>query len=76
MRSLNRASRPFGSTPPQTRNPNMGIHMTIKIRSQTMDLITWSKPNWTFTVQSPDMVAEAFVRAYHPGIAAAPISKT
>jgi hypothetical protein len=75
---LSRSQRsPFGSTPPQTRNPNMGIHMTIKIGAGTMDIITWSKPNWTFTVQSPNTVAEAFVRAYHPGIAtASPTAKT
>jgi hypothetical protein len=41
--------------------------MTFKVGAKTIDMITWSKPNWTFTAQSPDSVAEAFVRAYHPG---------
>jgi hypothetical protein len=55
----------------------MGVHMTVKIGSGTMDMITWSKPNWSFTVQSPDLAAEAFVKAYHPGKpAVAPTAKT
>jgi hypothetical protein len=58
---------PFGSAPPQPRGPNTGIHVTFKMGAQTIDMITWAKPNWTFTVQSPDSVAEEFVRAYHPG---------
>jgi hypothetical protein len=55
---------PFGRTPPH--GANMGIHMTMKIRGTTMDIVSWSKPNWTFTVESQDMIAEQFARAYQP----------
>jgi hypothetical protein len=58
---------PFGKAlQRQNNNPGMGIHMTIKKGPQPMDMVVWSKPNWTFTVQSPDMIAEQFARAYQP----------
>ena len=67
---------PFGAPPP-SRSPNMGVRMSIKMGAVTMEVVTWSKPNWTFTVESPEMAADAFVKAYHPGKpTAAPITKT
>lgn len=57
---------PFGN-PPQARGFNKGVHVTMKMGSEQVDMITWSKPNWSFTVQSPDLAALAFVKAYHPG---------
>src|SRR5262249_10025811 len=48
---------PFGRTPPP-RNSNMGVHMSMKMGSTTVDVVSWTKPNWTFTVESQDMVSE------------------
>ena len=56
---------PFGRTP-QPRGFNMGVHMSMKIGGKTVDVVSWAKPNWTFTVESEDRVAEQFARAYQP----------
>jgi hypothetical protein len=59
-------SFPFGRSSPSA-NKNMGIHMSMKVRGVAVDVVSWAKPNWTFTVTSQSMVAEKFARAYQPG---------
>ncbi len=65
-----RAQRsPFGDAMRrQSHNPNtnVGFHITLKAGPQPMDMAFWSKPNWTVMIQSPDMVAGPFARAYQP----------
>lgn len=56
---------PLGGRLPQSRNPNVGIHISLKARS--LDMVMWTKSNWTFMVLSHTMSAEAFARAYQPG---------
>jgi hypothetical protein len=60
---------PFGDAmrrQDRSTNPNMGFHMQMKLGQQSRDMVFWSKPNWTFMVQSPDMVAMPFAQAYRP----------
>lgn len=57
---------PFGRPSPP-RNSNMGIHMSMKMGGTTVDVVSWAKPNWTFTVESQDMISEQFARTYQPG---------
>lgn len=60
---------PFGGTLPQRQqSPNVGVHMTMKVGPRPVDMVVWSKPNWTFTIQSPDMVAMQFANAYQPAV--------
>ena len=66
-RSGGSPSSPFGSAP-QPRGFNSGVHMSMKIGGKTVDVVSWSKPNWTFTVESQDMVAEQFAKDYQPVI--------
>jgi hypothetical protein len=66
-------STPFGEAMQrQNQQPGFGIHMTIKKGAHPIDMVTWSKTNWTFVVESPDLAAEAFARAYQPGKPASP----
>jgi hypothetical protein len=68
-RSARERNSPFGTAMRrQNRNPGMGIRVTIKKGPHPMDMVTWSKSNWTFVVQSPDMAAEEFTRAYQPAM--------
>jgi hypothetical protein len=68
QQARNRRS-PFGDAMQQQRrsqNPDLGFHMSMKIGPKPMDMVFWSKPNWTFMVQSPHMAAMPFAKAYRP----------
>jgi hypothetical protein len=65
--SAQRQSSPFGDAMRrQKQNPGGGIHMSMRFGSKPLDMVVWSKPNWTVTIQSPDMAAKPFALAYHP----------
>jgi hypothetical protein len=60
---------PFGDAMQRrnrSQNPNLGFHMSMKMGPQPVDMVFWSKRNWTVMIQSPDMVAGPFARAYQP----------
>jgi hypothetical protein len=72
-RAARNQATPFGrAMQRQNQQPGVGVHMTIKSGARPLDMVTWSKTNWTFVVQSPDMAAEAFARAYQPRAATSP----
>jgi hypothetical protein len=57
---------PFAALQRQSQRPNTAVHMRMKIRDQTTDMVFWEKPNWTFMVQSPAPAALPFAQAYQP----------
>jgi hypothetical protein len=59
---------PFGGALRQQQNPNSAVYMSIKAGPQPMDMVVWSKPNWTYMIQSPGMVAKQFATAYQPAV--------
>jgi hypothetical protein len=69
-RAMEQARRsPFGGAMPQQnppQNSNKGVRMSMKMGGQQVEIVTWSKPNWTFSIQSPDMAAMQFAKAYQP----------
>jgi hypothetical protein len=68
MRQSGRSPAGGGAGQNQPPNVNTGFRMSMKIADQQMELVIWAKPNWTYTVQSPDMVAVKFADAYRPAV--------
>jgi len=67
-----RAERsPFGDAMKQQNrsgNPNLGFHMKMQLGPQSMDMAFWTKPNWSFMIQSPNQAAMQFAQAYRPAV--------
>jgi hypothetical protein len=51
---------------PRPPNPDTAVHVTMQIKPTPRDMVFWEKPNWTYMLQSPDLAALPFAKAYRP----------